>query len=52
MSAAQLRRHLADIAADRYRPSGRFAYYFARGKLSDPAQAEKAVAFAEQRLRS
>ena len=25
---------------------------FARGKLSDPAQAEKAVAFAEQRLRS
>jgi len=33
MSAAQLRRHLADIAADRYRPSGRFAYYFARGKL-------------------
>jgi SAM-dependent methyltransferase len=34
---AQLIRRLAQHAADRYRPSGRFAYHFARGKLSgDP----------------
>jgi SAM-dependent methyltransferase len=37
MTAGQLRKRLAHLAADRYRPSGRFAYYFARGKLArDP----------------
>ena len=37
MTAAQLMQRLAHIAADRFRPSGLFAYYFARGKLGrDP----------------
>jgi SAM-dependent methyltransferase len=37
MTAGQVLKQLAHIAATRYRPSGRFAYYFARGKLgSDP----------------
>ncbi|HLQ11878.1 MAG TPA: methyltransferase domain-containing protein [Steroidobacteraceae bacterium] len=37
MSAGQVLKRLARIAADRYRPSGRFAHYFARGKLGrDP----------------
>ena len=37
MTAGQLPRRLAQVAADRYRPAGRFAYYFARCKLgNDP----------------
>jgi 2-polyprenyl-3-methyl-5-hydroxy-6-metoxy-1,4-benzoquinol methylase len=37
MTGGQLLKQLAHVAADRYRPSGRFAYYFARGKLGrDP----------------
>jgi SAM-dependent methyltransferase len=37
MSAHPLLKRLAQIAADRYRPSGYFAYYYARGKLAgDP----------------
>ncbi len=37
MTAAELMKRLAHLAADRYRPSGRFAYYFARGKFAgDP----------------
>lgn len=32
-----LRRHLVDLASERYRAAGRFAYHFARGKLGgDP----------------
>ena len=33
MTAGHVLKRLAQVAADRYRPSGRFAYYFARGKL-------------------
>ena len=34
----RLERNLLDAATERYRPAGRFAYHFARGKLSrDPA---------------
>ncbi len=37
MSAKSLLKQMAARAAERYRPAGRFAYYFARGKLgSDP----------------
>ena len=37
MDAVALRRRLVDSASARYRSSGRFAFYFARGKLSrDP----------------
>jgi 2-polyprenyl-3-methyl-5-hydroxy-6-metoxy-1,4-benzoquinol methylase len=37
MTAGHFLQRLAHVAADRYRPSGRFAYYFARGKLGrDP----------------
>lgn len=37
MSVDHTVRRLAHLAADRYRPAGRFAYYFARGKLGrDP----------------
>ncbi len=37
MTEALLLKRLAHLAAERYRPSGRFAYYFARGKLGrDP----------------
>ena len=37
MTAGHVLKRLAQVAADRYRPSGRFAYYFARGKLGrDP----------------
>jgi len=37
MSAKSLPQRMAAMAADRYRPAGRFAYYFARGKLGgDP----------------
>lgn len=37
MTAQQLLKRLAHLAADRYRPAGRFAYHFARGKLGrDP----------------
>ena len=41
MTAVQLQQQLAHAAADRYRSSGRFAYYFARGKLGrDPVFAQ------------
>jgi SAM-dependent methyltransferase len=37
MTARQVLKRLASVAAERYRPAGRFAYYFARGKLGrDP----------------
>jgi SAM-dependent methyltransferase len=37
MEPRALRQRLVDAAAERYRPAGRFAYHFARGKLAgDP----------------
>lgn len=37
-TASEVKRALVDLASARYRPAGRFAYHFARGKLGgDPA---------------